>query len=1319
MINIVGDMSGKPKGYVPRGKKNTAVVAATEDVKKAHADLPPTGQLEAVATVFKSPAAMAAPLPNADIGKAMPVAAAMAAQPPSATPAKKAVSAAMPAKKAVSAPVAAMAAQQPSAPPAAEADDSTPDIPGRRYRTPRLAPGKEAARVSKYIRESEFVGPYLQAFMNELDKNEAADPYETTEAVYMPPTRKAFNDFIRDTFSEKFTLPIQTVADKSNACQKLFESAGKAGVESFLYQDFVREYIRQASPYRGMLVYHGLGSGKTCSAIAAAESLYSISDKKIIVMTPFSLRGNFLNEIAFCGFSHYRLNNYWVGIPVAKSSTLRLFAAKVLGVGTEYIDRMMANAADEEKLVWLPDFRTEAERAADPDDPAVYYTDLPSEAQAKIRAQINAIISSRFEFINYNGVTAKQLKAWACEATTTGVSKFDNAVIVIDEIHNLIRLMVGTIVPYMVARPGGRRRMPVETVTSERWKPELCVKPDRNYKRGYLFYRLLTDARNSKIIGLSGTPIVNFPEELGVLSTVLAGYIHCARISIPRDMAAAKTLQGILDAHPRIDYVKSDVADKNIVFTVSAFPEGYLKVQEGDNFRGIRYTDDEEAQTSIVGIVEEIKASGVPIASVEYKSEPRLPYDGDTFRPAFIGDKGLNPANELVLKKRLTGLISYYKGSKEEYMPRILSDEIVPCEMSSHVFTRYAAVREEEIENDKSKAETTKDLFHLVEVMSKASSVSSYRFKSRAACNYVFPDAIRRPMPDDAKDMSFLDEFMEDEAVIDRGDVAEDLGRESVVEGEETDAADAAAAAAVREEDASTEAPEEEAGMAEGQKAAAAGAGGLVATIAKAAASVVAGVTATPAKGVTSTKVTYQDLLEAAMNQLDEQRDTYFKLDPAAPAEQQLRTYSPKLAAMLTRIEAAPGSSLVYSQFKTVEGLGVLGIALKAAGYTEIKIVGSGDAGFRFDDETRESILQGPGAKRFIKFTGEGTREQRALVLNIFNGNFSKLPAQIKEVFDEYDTTVAAFEGKPTYAESRNLSGGICRVIGITGAGAEGISLKCVRAVHIFESYWNNVRLEQVKGRAIRICSHADLPVEERNVRIYTYISKFSEAQLKGTPDPVTGARAQIPETVRLKDKMDMGGRVLTSDEFVLEVSTHKQGIIDDLFKVMKECAVDCTLNAADNTDVDACFTMEGTSRQYSFIPNLAADIQDTATDKRAAAAAEASVVAPAKSVVDQTGQLKPAKGKRRELKVVALPGPDLVRGLYALKPHEDDPNKFYIYATKVNDKDQVTGTTGDKLGVAIENPATGGLRFTWYGTAAAAGAGAMAAPAAAAAAGK
>jgi hypothetical protein len=48
--------------------------------------------------------------------------------------------------------------------------------------------------------------------------------------------------------------------------------------------------MRNESPYRGILTYHGLGSGKTCTAIATAEALYSRGRKKIIVMTPFSLR---------------------------------------------------------------------------------------------------------------------------------------------------------------------------------------------------------------------------------------------------------------------------------------------------------------------------------------------------------------------------------------------------------------------------------------------------------------------------------------------------------------------------------------------------------------------------------------------------------------------------------------------------------------------------------------------------------------------------------------------------------------------------------------------------------------------------------------------------------------------------------------------------------------------------------------------------------------------------------------------------------------------------------------------------------------------
>ena len=50
--------------------------------------------------------------------------------------------------------------------------------------------------------------------------------------------------------------------------------------------------------------------------------------------------------------------------------------------------------------------------------------------------------------------------------------------------------------------------------------------------------------------------------------------------------------------------------------------------------------------------------------------------------------------------------------------------------------------------------------------------------------------------------------------------------------------------------------------------------------------------------------------------------------------------------------------------------------------------------------------------------------------------------------------------------------------------------------VHLMEPYWHPVRLEQVIGRARRICSHQDLPEKDRNVTVNLYLMQFSESQL-------------------------------------------------------------------------------------------------------------------------------------------------------------------------------------------------------------------------------
>ena len=69
-------------------------------------------------------------------------------------------------------------------------------------------------------------------------------------------------------------------------------------------QLFLAEYINPKTPYRGIMVYHGLGSGKTCSAIQIAEKFKKNS--QVIIVLPAALETNFRSELrSFCAGSNY------------------------------------------------------------------------------------------------------------------------------------------------------------------------------------------------------------------------------------------------------------------------------------------------------------------------------------------------------------------------------------------------------------------------------------------------------------------------------------------------------------------------------------------------------------------------------------------------------------------------------------------------------------------------------------------------------------------------------------------------------------------------------------------------------------------------------------------------------------------------------------------------------------------------------------------------------------------------------------------------------------------------------------------------------
>jgi hypothetical protein len=52
------------------------------------------------------------------------------------------------------------------------------------------------------------------------------------------------------------------------SCEKRSQSDD---FQLLIHQQVVRDYLNIYTPYRGLLLLHGLGSGKTCSSIAIAE----------------------------------------------------------------------------------------------------------------------------------------------------------------------------------------------------------------------------------------------------------------------------------------------------------------------------------------------------------------------------------------------------------------------------------------------------------------------------------------------------------------------------------------------------------------------------------------------------------------------------------------------------------------------------------------------------------------------------------------------------------------------------------------------------------------------------------------------------------------------------------------------------------------------------------------------------------------------------------------------------------------------------------------------------------------------------------------
>jgi hypothetical protein len=140
---------------------------------------------------------------------------------------------------------------------------------------------------------------------------------------------------------------------------------------------------------------------------------------------------------------------------------------------------------------------------------------------------------------------------------------------------------------------------------------------------------------------------------------------------------------------------------------------------------------------------------------------------------------------------------------------------------------------------------------------------------------------------------------------------------------------------------------------------------------------------------------------------------------------------------------------------------------------------------------------------------------------------------------------------RETFNSPQNYDGSKIKIILGTRSIMEGVSFKNVKQVHITDPWWNEARIEQILARAVRFCSHSNLPLEEQYTDIFRHYSV-----LPVTPD------IEISEMLEeVKDNSNFKNFSVLSIEEKMQLSSGKKLEINNEFQnILKQSAYDCNL---------------------------------------------------------------------------------------------------------------------------------------------------------------
>ena len=869
----------------------------------------------------------------------------------------------------------------------------------------------------------------------------------------------------------------------------------------FIHQLIVKQYLNSFSPYRGLLLYHGLGSGKTCTSIGIIEAM-KFNKEHIFILTPASLRQNYMTQMKFCGNQLFKQDNYWTFVEFPKDNTKIAFIKRV-----HELTHLPLNYLKIKSGVFLVD-KTRPNESN--------YYDLPKKDAETIDEQIDLMIQNKFVYISYNGITDKIWKEKYSKNDT--FNPFHNSTIIIDEGHNFVSRIVNKI---------------------NSQKTSVSTK----------MYENIMSAENCNIVVLSGTPLINYPCELGVLFNIIGGYNITYEFKINhvngKFLSQKKISELLRQDNKSIDLIEYNSNDNLLRITQNPF--GFITK---DDYT-IQYDDNIGKLTSnefIEKTIKILKNNKYKLSDAKIKKYKKFPDNDQEFNKYFVGKQN-NFIKKPYFQSKIVGMASYL-GDKKTLMPDIVvPDEeqkinedifIENIEMNDFVLQKYSEERKKELEMDKRGKK-------MAQMQNKESFSSSYRIFSRSACNFVFPDDIARPMPhgnflkmteDELENLSDKEKLTHNDGLYDDADINTKI-RETK-NGDLVSVRNEKKSRTIMENRRAEDIDEKE------------------------------------IQSKISKQLTYSEKIQEVLQMFEDNAPKYFessipKYVSSMPENKSsllteenknnLIKLTPKIHRILENLinEENIGLHLLYSNFRQLGGIGVLIKILDYYGFTRFKIRKDPINPLEWELDLSHPYYNQehfkPERKFYALYTGKESAEEKEIIRNIFNSDLNKIKSgRLKEQIS------TIFGDQRTRTQSQlNHYGKIIKLLIISASGAEGIDLKNVRFVHVMEPYWHPVRISQVIGRARRINSHIDLPKELQTVKVFMYLLSYEKS--KQMMEKIENSYTHL----RLHDK-DERENLVTTDERLYQIMLRKKKLMEEFLTGIKEASIDCLVNYEDKS---------------------------------------------------------------------------------------------------------------------------------------------------------